>query len=109
MTYQKPLPKPLYPPVDQGSLKAFTYYKEFIEYFGVKPVNHTEIENGDTTSLEHLLWMIEHCIPRIRDDGLGFNVSKYSRWLGYIQGCLICKGYTTVAQERDRTRNFFTE
>ena len=108
MTYEKPLPKPLYPAVDQGSVKAFEYYKQFIEYKGVQPRNHTEIKDGDTTSLEHLLWMCNYCIPRIRDDGLGLNVSKYSRWLGYIQGCLICRGYTTVNEERDRTRNFFT-
>lgn len=108
MGYQKPLPKPIYEPTDQGSIRAFTHYKELLER-KYKPVNHTEIHNGDPTHPEHLLWMCLYCIPRIRDDGLGFAPEKYSRWLGYIQGCLICQGFTTVQAERDRTRPWFTE
>lgn len=94
---------------DQGSLQTFTHYKELLENKGVSPVNHTALKEGDTTSLEHLLWMCLHCIPRIRDDGKGFSVDKYSRWLGYVQGCLICKGITTVEIERNRTRPWLTK
>ncbi len=32
---------------------------------------------------------------------------KLNRWLGYIQGCLIERGYTTVETERDWTRPLF--
>lgn len=32
---------------------------------------------------------------------------KLNRWLGYIQGCLIERGYTTVEAERDFTRPLF--
>lgn len=32
---------------------------------------------------------------------------KLNRWLGYIQGCLIERGYTTVQAERDWTRPLF--
>ena len=32
---------------------------------------------------------------------------KLNRWLGYIQGCLIEKGITTVEAERDWTRPLF--
>lgn len=32
---------------------------------------------------------------------------KLNRWLGYIQGCLIERGYTTVQCERDFTRPLF--
>jgi hypothetical protein len=32
---------------------------------------------------------------------------KLSRWLGYIQGCLIERIYTTVEEERDWTRPLF--
>jgi hypothetical protein len=32
---------------------------------------------------------------------------KISRWLGYIQGVLIERGYTTVTIERDWTRPLF--
>lgn len=32
---------------------------------------------------------------------------KLNRWLGYIQGLLIERGYTTVQEERDWTRPLF--
>jgi hypothetical protein len=93
-----------FPVTDIGSLRTFEYYRDLLDKKGIKPVNHAEIKDGDTTSLEHLLWMCNHCIPRIRDDGKGFSVDKYSRWLGYVQGCLICRKVTTVEIERNRTR-----
>jgi hypothetical protein len=99
------MPKPA---TDQGSIRAFIHYKSLLEDKGVKPKNHTEITNGDTTSLEHILWMCNHCIPQVTDDGRGFPIDKYSRWLGYIQGVLVCKKVTTVGTERNRTRPWFT-
>lgn len=102
-------PAPQKRPVsDEGSLNAFEYYRDLLLERKVRPVNHTEKSGGDTTSPEHLLWMVEHCIPRVRDDGRGMSIDKYSRWLGYIQGCLICRGWTTVETERNRTRPWFT-
>ena len=97
------------PPSDQGSIKAFEHYKKILEDMQVKSVNHATKQNGDTTSLEHILWMCNHCIPQVTDDGRGFPVDKYSRWLGFIQGVLICKMITTVEAERDRTRPWFTK
>lgn len=37
----------------------------------------------------------------------GLPLLKLSRWLGYIQGVLIERGYTTVDAERDWTRPLF--
>lgn len=107
--YKKYLPKPTTEPIDQGSLLAFNFYKTMLEEKGVQSVNHTEIPNGDPTNPEHLLWMCNFCIPRVRDDGLGMAEGKYSRWLGFIQGCLICHGWTTVEAERNRTRPWFNK
>jgi hypothetical protein len=104
---EKTLPKPVYEPTDQGSLNAFKYYKKMLERKQFKAVDHTQLENGDTTNPEHLLWMCNYCIPRVRDDGLGFPVDKYSRWLGFIQGCLISQGYTTVESEKYRTLSWY--
>lgn len=103
----KHLPVNRRPVADEGTILCFEYYKKVLEMKGFKPKNHTEIENGDPTCEEHLLWMCDHCIPRVRDDGFGMSVDKYSRWLGYIQGCLIMRGYTTVEEERNRTRPWF--
>ena len=80
-----------------------------LENMGYISIDCTKQNNGDNTSPEHLLWMCNHCIPRVRDDGLGFSVDKYSRWLGYIQGCLISRGITTVEKERNITRPWFTK
>jgi len=37
----------------------------------------------------------------------GLPVPKLCRWLGYIQGVLIARGYTSVEKERDWTRPLF--
>ena len=103
---QPPLKRPVH---DEGSLKAFEFYRDMLRKKHVKAVNHTEIENGDPTSLEHLLWMCEFCATQVRDDGHGMSVDKYSRWLGFIQGCIIMHGLTTVEAERNRTRPWFNK
>jgi hypothetical protein len=108
MAYTPPLPPQRRPISDEGSLKAFEYYADMIRHRGYRPINQTEVEYGDPTDPSHLLWMCEFCIPRVRDDGLGMSTDKYSRWLGFIQGCLIMHGWTTVQDERDRTRPWFT-
>jgi hypothetical protein len=107
MTYTKPLPPPVRSERDEGTVKAFEHYRDMIRARGFKPVNETEYPGGDPTSPGHLLWMCEHCIPLVRSDGYGMSVDKYSRWLGFIQGCLIMHGWTTVQAERDRTRPWF--
>lgn len=37
----------------------------------------------------------------------GLPIPKLCRWLGYIQGVLIERGFTTVEAERDWTRPLF--
>lgn len=37
----------------------------------------------------------------------GYPIPKLCRWLGYIQGVLIERGFTTVEAERDWTRPLF--
>ena len=107
MSYIKPLLPPKRPVHDEGSLQAFEYYAELISQQGIESKNEAETENGDPTALCHLRWMCEHCAVQVRDDGQGYNDAKYSRWLGYIQGCLIMHGITTVEDERNRTRPWF--
>lgn len=109
MTYEKPLPPARRPVHDEGSLKAFEYYADLIRSKGYQAQNHAALVGGDPTHPEHLLWMCEHCKTQVRDDGQGMAVDKYSRWLGFIQGCLICRGWTTVEAERNRTRPWFSK
>ena len=55
---------------------------------------------GDETNPIHLLWMLDQ-IEYNSDQ----SETKKHRWLGYIQGVLVCKGSFTVVDERNYTRN----
>jgi hypothetical protein len=94
--------------IQAGSIAAFAYYRELLRRIKVTARDHTLASDGDPTCLEHLLWMCEHCLQRLRHPEPGMDVGKYSRWLGYVQGCLICRGVTTVLDERERSRAWFT-
>lgn len=89
--------------VIDGSLKAFTRYRDMLRAKGAKPVNETEKPDGDPTSLNHLLWMCEFCLKNISIGG-GMSTDKFSRWMGYIQGVMIMRKLTTVEDERNTTR-----
>ena len=113
MNYTPPITPPTRPVSDEGSLRAFEHYRDLLIGMGYVAHNEAELpahfEEGDPTDPRHLLWMCEHCVNQVRDDGKGFNVAKYSRWLGYVQGCLISQGITTVKEERNRTRPWFAD
>lgn len=95
--------------IELGTLKAVDRYIGMIEAKGVKAQNETLLEDGDPTSLSHILWMCRELKTKIRPHtGNGFSVDKFSRWLGFIQGILIIRGLTTVQAERDITRSWFT-
>ena len=57
---------------------------------------------GDETNVKHLLWMLQE-IETNKDQSL----TKKHRWLGFIQGIVIAKGWATVSEERDATRSLF--
>lgn len=51
----------------------------------------------------HLRWMCQTALKELScwpDD-------KASRWLGFIQGVMACRGYLTVAGEREHSRPIF--
>ena len=54
------------------------------------------------TSLPHLVWMLEEI-----EKG-SMPMDKQCRWLGFVQGILIERGYTDTQTERDFTRHYFT-
>jgi hypothetical protein len=87
-----------------GTLKALLFYIDFMGSLGAK--SNCDPLLGQT-SLDHILWMAENCAEQITTADEDFCIVKCSRWLGYIQGCLVCHGYTTVAAERERTRPWF--
>lgn len=62
--------------------------------------SHVENEPDPGTRPYHLRWMLRELF-HMEDE------EKAMRWLGFIQGCLIAQGYTTVQKERDFTRPYF--
>lgn len=59
------------------------------------------IPNDETNDI-HLSWMLN----QIRYNTTQSETKKH-RWLGYVQGVMICKGYLNVSIERELTRNIF--
>lgn len=57
---------------------------------------------GDETNVKHLLWMLQEIEMNTEQ-----TLTKKHRWLGFVQGVIIAKGWTTVAEERDATRELF--
>lgn len=57
----------------------------------------------DRTSTLNLSWMAKHALDNMNE----WPVDKTSRWIGFIQGCLACKGFLDVDDERERTRPLF--
>lgn len=97
---------------DLAALKAFTHYKNMFIALDIKPINalSKNKEFGDKSwySFSHLHWMCDECIHTLLTTPEDFPVDKYSRWLGFIQGVVICKGYSSVEKERNITRPWFT-
>lgn len=61
------------------------------------------IEEDPRTSLENLAWMCRTGIAEI--DTLPED--KLSRWLGFVQGCMVMRGLIDVEVERDVSRPLF--
>lgn len=62
-----------------------------------------EMASPEGTDLRHLHWMCSQM--RSRMDSV--PVDKASRWLGFIQGCLVMHGLISVEMERDFSRPIF--
>lgn len=58
---------------------------------------------GDETSEFHLLWMLNEIFFNKEQ-----SLTKKHRWIGYIQAILVSKGYTTVMEEREATRDILS-
>lgn len=73
----------------------FLRYKEMI--------SSKEFGSGDT-SKEYIDNFIDLALSKIDI----YPEDKLNRWLGYVQGVLICHGITTSTIERDFSRPLFT-
>jgi hypothetical protein len=55
----------------------------------------------DAAHPAHLLWMTTQCLGKFIPAG---DVDKAHRWLGFIQGCLLCGMFFTLAELREHSR-----
>jgi len=55
--------------------------------------------DDDDCKLPHLQWMCNQVA-----DGKDWSVTKMHRWIGYVQGVLVTRKYSTVQTERDDYR-----
>ncbi len=69
-------------------------------YFSILDVE-PDCSSSHQTRDEHLAWML----TKLSDDDM--SDTKKHRWLGYIQGCMVMKGYLSVEYERNATRPIF--
>lgn len=74
---------------------------KYISLLEDKRVISAQDPNG-TTEYSHLLWMLQVIVS---DQSL--SKTKRNRWLGFVQGVLVCKGDIEIKSERDSTRDIF--
>lgn len=74
--------------------------REQIETWQRHDTRSDSAEFPEGTGPEHLLWMCEQIISN-QDV---WPESKLHRWAGYIQGCLVCHGFSTLEGEKDAVR-----
>lgn len=74
--------------------------KRYIEV--LTPLKDIEKDSFEYTSNNHLIGM---CQNILNDNSLPED--KISRWIGFVQGVMTMKGYTTVNTERDFSRPLF--
>ena len=57
-----------------------------------------------TTSVHHLIWMCKQIIEHTGYVPKEWSITKLHRWIGYIQGVMTARAFTTVEQERNDYR-----
>jgi hypothetical protein len=90
----------------EGTILAFKRYKEILEDIKVKPDDHSGKENP--LVLPHALWMCNYSLDYFKKNPFTYPVDKFSRWLGFVQAILVLHKITTVENERNVTRPWFT-
>jgi hypothetical protein len=52
------------------------------------------------TDIEHLIWMCNE----IYDNASDWPIAKLHRWVGYVQGCMVMRGISTLEMEKETVR-----
>lgn len=76
-----------------------TLTKKYIDRFHTLNVYPKQNKEGSTEH-SHLLWMLNQILEN--EDQ---SITKKHRWLGFIQGCMVCDGLLSIENERNETRS----
>jgi hypothetical protein len=106
--------QPLYKQVKQleDELGVRTARQMAVRYAGHLEEKLREIREEeviDKVSVRHLRWMCGQIIEHTGYVPQEWSVTKLHRWIGYIQGVMVAKGYTTVDKEREDYREMKKE
>lgn len=86
-----------------------------IQYAGLLRESLWEHKSTDTepaesnTSVYHLIWMCKQIIEHTGYVPKEWSITKLHRWIGYIQGVMIARGWTTVEQQRSDYKELKTK
>ena len=78
------------------------YKKDCLSLIDKSSIIEIKQLEGDETNPIHLLWMLDQ-IQNNEEQ----SITKKHRWLGYIQGVLVCSNVFSVREEREYTRSIF--
>lgn len=66
----------------------------------------TDTEPFDSnTGVRHLIWMCEQVVEHTGYVPREWSITKLHRWIGYIQGVMTARGFTTVERERQEYKD----
>lgn len=92
----------------EGVKLALDRYEKMLQDRKIVPANKAD---ADPTSLPHAFWMVKELKRVLKEphSKIVFSADKVHRWLGFLQAILVVRGVTTVAEERNITRPWFTD
>lgn len=91
--------------IHDATIEAFKHYQALLKNKKIVSKNMSDTNSKVNEMLPHALWMCEECLKKQKD----YSLDKLSRWLGFVQAILIFNGLTTIDDERNRTRPWFTK
>lgn len=86
--------------VGQARHMAVRYASKLAERLEEFRIEDKELPTSDT-SVRHLIWMCQQIVEHTGYVPNEWSVTKLHRWIGYIQGVMVARGFTTVLRERE--------
>lgn len=73
-------------------------------WYNYEKVSVCLLAKSSDCGLDYLIWMCREIIKG-KEDYDNWSDTKLHRWIGYIQGVLIARGFSTVTEERENYKS----